>query len=53
LPNLVNAKNALTAEMALRLAKAVGVTMDLLPRIQAGHDAAQSDFQVNRRTLSY
>ena len=40
-PDLADGKSALTAEMALRLEKAFGVSMDLLPRLQAGYDAAQ------------
>ena len=41
LSDLANGKSALTAEMALRLEKAFGVSMDLLLRMQAGYDAAQ------------
>jgi antitoxin HigA-1 len=41
LSDLVNGKSAVTAEMALRLEKAFGVSMDLLLRMQAGYDAAQ------------
>ena len=42
LSDLVNAKSALSGEMALRLEKAFGVSMDLLLRMQAGYDAAQA-----------
>jgi len=41
LSDVTNGKAALTAEMALRLEKAFGVSMDMLLRMQAGHDAAQ------------
>jgi antitoxin HigA-1 len=41
LSDLTNGKSALTAEMALRLEKAFGVSMDLLLRMQAGYDAAE------------
>ena len=41
LSDLANGKSAVTAEMALRLEKAFGVSMDLLLRMQAGYDAAQ------------
>ena len=41
LSDLTNGKTAVTAEMALRLEKAFGVSMDLLLRMQAGYDAAQ------------
>jgi antitoxin HigA-1 len=44
--DLTNGKTAVSAEMALRLEKAFGVSMDLLLRMQAGYDAAQ----VRRRT---
>ncbi len=41
LSDLTNSKSAVTAEMALRLEKAFGVSMDLLLRMQAGYEAAQ------------
>jgi addiction module HigA family antidote len=41
LSDLANAKTTVSAEMALRLEKAFGVSMDLLLRMQAGYDAAQ------------
>ena len=41
LSDLANAKTAVSAEMALRLEKAFGVSMELLLRMQAGYDAAQ------------
>ena len=46
LSHLTSGKAAVSAEMALRLEKAFGVSMDLLLRMQAGYDAAQ----VRRRT---
>lgn len=46
LSDVVNEKAALSAEMALRLEKAFGVSMDLLLRIQAGYDAAQARAKV-------
>jgi antitoxin HigA-1 len=39
LSDLVNEKVSLTPEMALRIEKAFGVSMDLLLRMQAWHDA--------------
>jgi addiction module HigA family antidote len=42
LSDLTNVKTAVSAEMALRLEKAFGVSMDLLLRMQAGYDAAQA-----------
>lgn len=42
LSDLVNSKTALTAEMALRIEKAFGVSMDMLLRMQAAYDAAQA-----------
>ena len=42
LSDLTNGKTAVSAEMALRLEKAFGVSMDLLLRMQAGYDAAQA-----------
>jgi antitoxin HigA-1 len=42
LSDLANGKTALSAEMALRLEKAFGVSMDLLLRMQATYDAAQA-----------
>jgi antitoxin HigA-1 len=42
LSDLANGKTAVSAEMALRLEKAFGVSMDLLLRMQAGYDAAQT-----------
>ena len=41
LSDLINGKSAVMAEMALRLEKTFGVSMDLLLRMQAGYDAAQ------------
>jgi addiction module HigA family antidote len=42
LSDLTNGKAALSAEMALRLEKAFGVSMDMLLRMQAAHDAARA-----------
>jgi addiction module HigA family antidote len=42
LSDLANGRTAVSAEMALRLEKAFGVSMDLLLRMQAGYDAAQA-----------
>jgi addiction module HigA family antidote len=39
LSDLVNGKAALSPEMALRIEKAFGVSMDTLLRMQAWHDA--------------
>lgn len=39
LSNLVNGKAALSAEMALRIEKAFGVSMDTLLRMQAWYDS--------------
>ena len=41
LSDLLNGNAALSPEMALRLEKAFGVSMDMLLRMQAWHDAAQ------------
>jgi antitoxin HigA-1 len=38
---VTSGKASLTAEMALRLEKTFGVSMDMLLRMQAGYDAAQ------------
>jgi addiction module HigA family antidote len=42
LSNLVNEKATLTADMALRLEKAFGVSMELLMRMQLAYDLAQA-----------
>lgn len=42
LSDVTNGKASVSAEMALRLEKAFGVSMDLLLRMQAGYDAAQA-----------
>jgi addiction module HigA family antidote len=42
LSDLVNGKASLTAEMALRIEKAFGVSMDMLLSMQAAYDAAQA-----------
>jgi addiction module HigA family antidote len=41
LSDLLNAKAALSPEMALRIEKAFGVSMDMLLRMQAWHDASR------------
>ena len=38
---LLNGNASLSAEMALRIEKAFGISMDLLLRMQAWHDAAR------------
>ena len=53
LSDLLNAKSSLSPEMALRVEKAFGTSMDMLLRMQAWHDAAQmrtrsDDIQVER-----
>ena len=40
LSNLLHGRSALSPEMALRLEKAFGVSMDTLLRMQAWHDAS-------------
>ena len=40
LSDLLNEKAALSPEMALRIEKAFGVSMDMLLRLQAGYDSA-------------
>ena len=42
LSDITNGKATVTAEMALRLEKAFGVSIDLLLKMQAGYDAAQA-----------
>lgn len=41
LSDLLNAKSSLSPEMALRVEKAFGTSMDMLLRMQAWHDSAQ------------
>ena len=41
LSDLVNGNTSLSPEMALRVEKAFGLSMDLLLRMQAWHDAVQ------------
>ena len=57
LSDLLNAKSSLSAEMALRIEKAFGISMDLLLRMQAWHDASQmrarsDDIQVQRYQIA-
>ena len=42
LSDVLRAKSSVSSEMALRLEKAFGVSMDLLLKMQAGFDAAQA-----------
>ena len=42
LSDVTTCKASVSAEMALRLEKAFGVSMDLLLKMQAGYDAAQA-----------
>lgn len=42
LSDVARGKAAVSPEMALRLEKAFGVSMDLLLKMQAGYDAAQT-----------
>ena len=42
LSDVIHGKAALSADMALRLEKAFGVSMDLLLKMQAGYDAGQA-----------
>ena len=48
LSDVVNGKASVSADMALRLEKAFGVSMDLLLKMQAGYDAAQARLHSNR-----
>ena len=57
LSDLLNAKSSLSPEMALRVEKAFGTSMDMLLRMQAWHDAAQmrtrsDDIQVERYQIA-
>lgn len=42
LSNLLNGNSALSGEMALRIEKAFGVSMDTLMRMQSSYDIAQA-----------
>lgn len=48
LSDVTNGKASVSAEMALRLEKAFGVSMDLLLKMQAGYDAAQARMHSDR-----
>ena len=48
LSDVTNGKASVSAEMALRLEKAFGVSMDLLLKMQAGYDAAQARMRSGR-----
>ena len=57
LSDLLNAKSSLSPEMALRIEKAFGISMDMLLRMQAWHDASQmrsrsDDIQVQRYQIA-
>ncbi len=43
LSDLLNSNTTLSAEMALRIEKAFGISMDTLLRMQAWYDAAESE----------
>ena len=48
LSDVTNGKASVSAEMALRLEKAFGVSMDLLLKMQAGYYAAQARMRGDR-----
>ncbi len=48
LSDVTNGKTSVSAEMALRLEKAFGVSMDLLLKMQAGYDGAQARMHADR-----
>jgi len=48
LSDVTNSKASVSAEMALRLEKAFGVSMDILLKMQAGYDAAQARLHSDR-----
>ena len=52
LSDVTNGKASVSAEMALRLEKAFGVSMDLLLKMQAGYDAAQARMDPIAGTLA-
>lgn len=57
LSDLLNSKSSLSPEMALRVEKAFGTSMDMLLRMQAWYDAAQmraraSDIHVERYQIA-
>src|SRR3990167_3611258 len=52
LSDVTNGKASVSAEMALRLEKAFGVSMDLLLKMQAGYDAAQARMHGDRPAFS-
>jgi addiction module HigA family antidote len=51
LSDVTNGKTSVSAEMALRLEKAFGVSMDLLLKMQAGYDAAQVRMRGDRTNV--
>ncbi len=48
LSDVTNGKVSVSAEMALRLEKAFGVSMDMLLKMQAGYDAARARMHGDR-----
>ena len=57
LSDLLNSKSSLSPEMALRVEKAFGTSMDMLLRMQAWYDTAQmrarsADIQVDRYQIA-
>ena len=48
LSDVTNGKASVSAEMALRLETAFGISMDLLLKLQAGYDAAQARMHGNQ-----
>src|SRR3990172_3409709 len=48
LSDVTNGKASVSVEIALRLEKACGVSMDLLLKMQAGYDAAQARMHGDR-----
>ena len=51
LSNLLNGKTALSPEMALRMEKAFGMSMDLMLRMQAWHDTSQMRARAHEFTV--
>jgi addiction module HigA family antidote len=48
LSDLLNGKAAMSADMALRIEKGFGVSMNMLLQMQAGYDAAQARRHASR-----
>ena len=51
LSDLLHCKTALSPEMALRVEKAFGLSMDLMLRMQAWHDASRMRARANEITV--